>query len=233
VRPTRRDIARCARLLEARSRARRHDILKAADYASRSAEDPSRLAIICFMTDAKSATTCRSSTTSASTAASALLPLWHRYSVNRFLIEGMAREGRGQAEFVTLEEPGNSGPPRSSTVVADPLLLDIPVDWGGLPSRHLTAPPPDVFRPTIIGQGRYTKPGNGTITVRGLLRGKPWSQTLNVTLPENDRDGSAIATLWARERIEDLQNQDWLGAQTGKRNENITQQIVATALDTA
>lgn len=40
-----------------------------------------------------------------------------------------------------------------------------------------------------------------------------------------------MPTLWAREKIEDLQSQDWMGAQTGKPQENIKEQIVAVALE--
>jgi hypothetical protein len=44
-------------------------------------------------------------------------------------------------------------------------------------------------------------------------------------------DGSAVRTLWAREKIEDLQAQDWMGAQTGHPKPDIQAQIVATALE--
>ena len=210
------------------------DILKAADYALKIPDDPDRVRIICFMTDGYVGNDMQIlDYVGKNRGRARMFPFGVGNGVNRFLIEGMAREGRGQAEFVTLEEPGKIAAAKFYRRVADPLLLDISVDWGGLPvenvfPRHI----PDVFSSQpIILKGRYTKSGSGTITVHGLLRGKPWSQTLSVTLPENDKDGSAIATLWARERIEDLQNQDWLGAQTGKRNETITQQIVATALE--
>jgi Ca-activated chloride channel family protein len=139
----------------------------------------------------------------------------------------MARQGRGQAEYVTLNTPGEAAAAKFYRRVADPLCSDIHVDWGDLAvkdvfPRHI----PDVFSAApIIVTGRYTRPGNGRVTVRGLLRGRSWSQTLDVNLPAQDKDGSAIATLWAREKIEDLQNQDWLGAQTGNPKADIKEQI--------
>jgi Ca-activated chloride channel family protein len=83
----------------------------------------------------------------------------------------------------------------------------------------------------VIVKGRYTQASDGYITVRGLLRGKPWSRRVHVTLPPVDADGGAMATLWAREKIEDLQNQDWVGAQTRNPKGDIKDAIVALALE--
>src|SRR5206468_3053070 len=44
-------------------------------------------------------------------------------------------------------------------------------------------------------------------------------------------EGSVISTLWAREKIEDLQSQDWLGAQTNTPHPEIQAQIINTALE--
>src|SRR5262249_11192056 len=91
---------------------------------------------------------------------------------------------------------------------------------------------PDVFSSgPVIVKGRYTHGGEGDITIHGILRGQPWRQTIHVQLPALKQDATAIPTIWAREKIEDLQNQDWLGAQTGKPDPTIKEQIVNTALE--
>jgi Ca-activated chloride channel family protein len=107
------------------------------------------------------------------------------------------------------------------------------VDWGGLPVEDVyPKQAPDVFSAgPVILKGRYTRAAEGDITIRGLVRGRPWSRTVHVKLPALDGDGSAISTLWAREKLEDLQNQDWLGAQTGSPNPALKEQIVNTALE--
>jgi len=117
--------------------------------------------------------------------------------------------------------------------IADPILLDIHVDWNGMPVENVYPQHiPDVFTAQpIVLKGRYTKPGEGDITLHGLLRGKPWSQTLHLVLPAARGDGSAIQTLWARDQIEDLQNQDWIGAQTGHPIPDIKERIINTALE--
>ena len=117
--------------------------------------------------------------------------------------------------------------------IASPILLDPQIDWGGLPvadvlPRHI----PDVFSAgPIIVKGRYTHPGEGDITLRGILRGKPWQRTIHVVFPTRSKSGSAIPTLWAREKIDDLQLQQWEAQYGGKPTEPFTKQIEAVALE--
>jgi Ca-activated chloride channel family protein len=210
------------------------DILKAADYALKIPDDPDRLRIICYLTDGYVGNDMQIIDYIKKHRGSArMFPFGVGNSVNRFLIDGMAREGRGAAEYVTLNAPGESAAAKFYRRVADPILLDVEVDWNELPvedvyPRHI----PDVFSAApIIVKGRYTRAAEGDITIHGLLRGKPWSQTIRVSFPAVKADGSAIATLWAREKIEDLQSQDWLGAQTRNPNPEIKEQIINTALE--
>lgn len=210
------------------------DILKAADYALKIPTDPDRLRIICFLTDGYVGNDMQILDYVGKHRGEArMFPIGVGNSVNRFLIDGMAREGRGAADYVTLDEKGDATAIRFTKRVADPILLDVSVDWRGLPvadvfPRHI----PDVFSSgPIVLKGRYARAGEGDIVVHGLLRGRPWTQTVHVVFPAAKADGSAMATLWAREKIEDLQNEDWMGAQTGSAKPDIKEQIVNTALE--
>jgi len=226
------------------------DILQALDHALRMPDDPDRLRIVCYMTDGYVGNDMQILAHIAKNRGRArIFPFGIGNSVNRFLIEGMAREGRGAAEYVAVDTAGSGAvmgtqgkapaSPRALEAAArfqrridSPLLVDPQIDFGGLPvadvyPRHL----PDVFTSApIVVRGRYTHPGSGTVTIRGLVRGRPWSRTVPVTLPAVHKEGSAIATLWARAHIEDLQSQDWMGAQTGSPKPHIKEQIVRTAL---
>jgi len=162
-----------------------------------------------------------------------MFPIGIGNSVNRFLIEGMAREGMGAPDYVLLNESGAEHAARFYQRIASPLLLDVEVDFGDLPveevyPQHI----PDVFsaKPVIV-KGRYTHAGQGFVTVRGFLRGRPWQRTIAVRFPEADPDGSALASVWAREKIQDLQSQDWIGAQTGNPKREIKDAIIRTALE--
>jgi Ca-activated chloride channel family protein len=210
------------------------DILKAADYVLKMPTDPKRLRIICFMTDGYVGNDMQIIDYVRKHRGDArMFPFGVGSSVNRFLVDGMAREGRGEAEFVSLDEDGRTAAERFYRRIASPVLLDPQVDWGGLPVMDVFPTAiPDVFsHGPIILKGRYLRAAEGDITVRGILRGQPWEQRVHVAFPAVRHEGTAIETLWARARIDDLQHQDWLGAQTGNPDANIKEQIVQTALD--
>ncbi|MCX6367272.1 MAG: VIT and VWA domain-containing protein [Armatimonadetes bacterium] len=194
------------------------DILQAANYALQQPDDPDRLRIICYMTDGLVGNdreivgfirNHRGTTR--------MFPFGIGNSVNRFLIEGMAREGRGVADIVDLRQPGDVVAKKFQRRIADPLLTNISVDWGGLPVAKDDIYPrniPDVFSAApIVLKGRYTKPGDGDITVHGVLRGKPWERRVRIHLSASGEPGvgEAIPTLWAREKIEDRMHAVWAG----------------------
>ena len=90
-------------------------------------------------------------------------------SVNRFLLDGMAKYGRGEVEYVALNDDGSAAARRFHERVRNPLLTDISVDWNGLPVADVYPKQiPDLFsaKPVILS-GRYTGVGKGTIRLRG------------------------------------------------------------------
>jgi Ca-activated chloride channel homolog len=210
------------------------DILKSVDYALKIPDDPGRLRILCYMTDGYVGNDMQVIDHVRKNRGRARMFVFGvGNSVNRFLIDGMAREGRGYAEYVDLNTPGEQIASKFYARIAKPLLLDPQVEWNGLPvediyPKHI----PDVFSAgPILLKGRYTKAAQGDLTVKGLLRGQSWSQTVPVVFPDKQPEGAALPTLWAREKIEDLQAQDWLGAQSGNPDPKIKEQIVNLALD--
>ncbi len=210
------------------------DILKSVDYALKLPDDPARPRIICYMTDGYVGNDMQIIDYIRKNRGRArMFPFGIGNSVNRFLIDRMAAEGRGVPYYVTLNTPGVEAASKFHARVAKPLLLDVAVDWNGMPIDEVFPRQiPDVFSAgPIILKGRYTTPGRGEITVRGLLRGKPWSERVRVALPAAAGDGEALPVLWAREKIEDLQAQDWLGEQTGNPDPKIQDAIVGLALD--
>lgn len=71
---------------------------------------------------------------------------------------------------------------------------------------------------------RYAAPGEGTLIVRGTLDGMPWSSTLAVRLPD-EADAPAVATLWARARIDALEAMPV----DGRRERTMRERIVELA----
>jgi len=129
-------------------------------------------------------------------------------SVNRYLLDKMAEAGRGDVEYVGLDDDGSAAAKRFWARVRNPLLTDISIDWNGLPvSEIFPARHRDLFdaKPVTI-TGRYSAPANGTIKLHGRMRGREFVREIAVTLPGSEAGHGALASLWARSKIEHLQS---------------------------
>jgi Ca-activated chloride channel family protein len=154
-------------------------------------------------------------------------------SVNHFLLDNMARYGRGEVEYVGLRDDGSAAARRFHERVRNPLLTDISIDWGGLPVSELSpARVPDLFgaKPVVIS-GRYNGSGSGTVRLRGRMAGRDFVRDIRVDLPASQPDHDVLATLWARRKVDDLMAQDMRGLQRGQFPEDLKRQITQLGLD--
>jgi Ca-activated chloride channel family protein len=138
-------------------------------------------------------------------------------SVNRFLLDKIAEYGRGEVEYVGLQDDGSAAAKRFHERVRNPLLTNIDIDWGGLPVSDVYPKRiPDLFsaKPVVLS-GRYSAGAKGVIHLRGKIAGKDFTREIAVTLPDSEARHDVLATLWARRRIDDLMGQDWAGMQSG------------------
>ncbi len=135
-------------------------------------------------------------------------------SVNRFIIEGMARAGMGEPFVVTSPEEASPVAQRFRTLLASPVLTDISVRFDGFDAYEVEPRGMgDVFagRPLIVYGKWRGKPG-GTIHVQGRSGKELFSQDTDVTgvLPRNQNAG--LMYLWARQRIAALSDYARLGS---------------------
>ncbi len=154
-------------------------------------------------------------------------------SVNRFLLSNMAKAGRGDVEFVTLADKAGKAAQRLYARLRSPLLTDISIDWGGLPVKDVYPQRlPDLFtgKPLVL-TGRYTSPTTGTIRLRGRRNGEDFEREIPVTLAGDGLKADILPTLWARQRVDDLMAQDWIGVQHNKPIPEVQQQITQLGLD--
>src|SRR5438552_7732049 len=154
-------------------------------------------------------------------------------SVNRFLLDGMAKYGRGEVEYVALNDDGSAAARRFHERVRNPLLTDISVDWNGLPVADVYPKQiPDLFgaKPVILS-GRYTGAGKGTIRLKGKMSGVDFVREIPVDFSKSESQNDVLSTLWARTRVDDLMSQDFKGAQQGVMKDDIKQAIVQLGLD--
>jgi Ca-activated chloride channel family protein len=154
-------------------------------------------------------------------------------SVNRFLLDKMAEHGRGEVEYVALNDDGSSAARRFHERVQHPLLTDLSVDWDGLDVSDVYPNQlPDLFsaKPLVL-TGRYTTPGKGRIRLRGKVAGRSAVRNIAVDLPSFAPEHDVLATLWARNKIADLMARDYEGVQAGKPRQNVREAITQLGLD--
>jgi Ca-activated chloride channel family protein len=192
-------------------------------------EDPQRLRIVAFMTDGYIGNE------------DAILAYLHDHlrgarlhsfgvgsAVNRYLLDSMAEIGRGSVTYILLRDPTEEAIRGFYDRISRPYLTDLSIDWGRLRVADLhPAEIPDLF----LGQpirlsGRYEEPGSATVTVRGRLGGRPWERRFRVDLPERHPEGEAIASLWAREHLDDLSRRMLMGSDPA-----LVEEATATALE--
>ena len=145
-------------------------------------------------------------------------------SVNRFLLDKMAQAGRGEVEYVALNDDGSKAAQRFHERVQNPLLTDIEVDWGGLQVKDvLPKQIPDLFsaKPLIL-TGKYNGSGRATIRLRGKQAGQTLTREIAVDFPASQAQHDVLATLWARTKIDDLTMADPGNAERLDLRESIT-----------
>ena len=154
-------------------------------------------------------------------------------SVNRFLLDKMAEHGRGEVEYVALNDDGSAAAKRFYERVRSPLLTDITVEWNGLPVTDIyPTRVPDLFaaKPLVL-TGRYSRSAKGTIRLKGKMAGQDFVREVAVDLPESQTEHNVLPTLWARQRIEDLMGQDYAGAQIGRVKPELKETITNLGLE--
>jgi Ca-activated chloride channel family protein len=154
-------------------------------------------------------------------------------SVNRFLLDKMAEEGRGEVAYVSLNDDGSAAAKRFHERVRNPLLTDVAIDWAGLPVTDIYPQRiPDLFsaKPVVVC-GRYTQGGRGTIKLKGKIAGHDFVREIPVELPEAEARRDVLASLWARTKIDDLMRQDYTGTQYGAPRVDLKEQVTQLGLD--
>ena len=227
------NLAQAQHFLESRSGSGGTEMMKAIRAALDPSDAQDHVRVVCFMTDGEVGNDFEIIAEVKRHPNARVFAFGIGSSVNHFLLDNMARYGRGEVEYVGLRDDGSAAARRFHERVRNPLLTDISIDWGGLPVKDVYPQRvPDLFaaRPVVLS-GRFDRAAAGVIRLRGKMAGHDFSREVRVTLPAADPGHDVLATLWARRRVDDLMAQDFNGLQQGTFPAPLKEEVTKLGLD--
>lgn len=141
-------------------------------------------------------------------------------SVNRYIIEGIAKTGQGEAFVVLNGNEAASKAARFKEYISSPVLSHIEVSFPGFEAYDIQpANLPDVFaeRPVMV-IGKYRGNPSGNIVLSGIGGEGAYKTSLPLAEASSGAENAALRYLWARQRIADLDDY----ATTGDPQEAVT-----------
>lgn len=149
-------------------------------------------------------------------------------SVNGYLLDGLARLGRGAVAYLGLKDDAAQIMDDFMQRVRHPALTDVSIDWGTFevkdvyPSRL-----PDVFvgRPLVM-TGRFEVQQKTVLKVHGRAGNEPVAIAIAVDPNLADNQHAGIASVWARKKIMEFSDK-----QSAVEDPTLPTQIKQVALD--
>lgn len=131
------------------------------------------------------------------------------HDVNTYLLDRLAAEGRGSAEYVA---PGASVETALGTLaskIRHPALLDLRIDRAPVDLVELApARLPDLFAgEELVVFGRYRRSGSGSVEISGERNGRRERFAVTGSFGMHQQNNDFIPRLWASRRIGDLTRQ--------------------------
>ena len=142
-------------------------------------------------------------------------------SVNRHIIEGMARVGMGEPFVITKPGEAPAQAERFRRMIASPVLTGIQLDFGGFGAYDVEPRSiPDVLaeRPVIVF-GKWRGEARGRLTLRGTSGSGPWSEVIDAAKVQPSKANASLRYLWARHRVALLSDYNRLRPDDGRVRE--------------
>lgn len=127
-------------------------------------------------------------------------------SVNRYLLEGLAHAGSGEATIITSQKEAKAKADAFKNYISTPLLTNIAITFTGFDAYDLwPATIPDIFtsRPVVIF-GKYRGNANGNIVLNGTNGNGKFTHSIDISNTEASEGNAALKYLWAREQIRQI-----------------------------
>jgi len=127
-------------------------------------------------------------------------------SVNRYLIEGVAKAGMGEPFIVTQQSEAAAIADKFREYIQTPVLTDIQIRSTGFDTYdvHPTHFPDLMAQRPLILFGKWRGSATGTFELRGKTGRGDYSTSLDVAGIQPDENNLALRYLWARSRIAEL-----------------------------
>lgn len=143
--------------------------------------------------------------------------------VNTYLLERMAQDGRGSADFVPPNGSVEQTVGGLARKLRAPALVDLHVVSS--PARIVSLEPvrmPDLFAgQELVVLGRYQGNGSGPLVIEGVRDGRTVRVSTPVEFTARQNDHEYVSTLWAARRIGSLTRTMRLEGSTPERIEEI------------
>ena len=127
-------------------------------------------------------------------------------SVNRYLIDGIAKTGLGESFVVTDPSEAASTADRFRTYIQSPVLTDVQVTYDGFDVYDIEPPTLSTLfasRPIVLF-GKWKGEPSGTIYITGKTGGRDYAEDIPVSAAIPLEANNIIQYLWARTRVERL-----------------------------
>jgi Ca-activated chloride channel family protein len=127
-------------------------------------------------------------------------------SVNRHLMEGVAKAGQGEAFIVEDEQEAAVAAVKFRQYVETPVLAHVAVSFEGFDAYDVQPQKlPDVFasRPVVVF-GKYRGTPHGSLKLTGDTGNGRFLATLDASAAKPDANNHALEQLWARMKISEL-----------------------------
>ncbi len=124
-------------------------------------------------------------------------------SVNRHIIEGMARVGMGEPFIITKPEEALKKAEHFRTLIQSPVLTQVKIRFQGFVTydvEPLSVPDVLAERP-VVAFGKWRGQPKGKITLSGTSGGGPYRDVIDVQSVRPLKNNKALRYLWARHRI--------------------------------
>ncbi len=180
--------------------------------------DPGRLRFVCFLTDGYVGNEAEIlAAVEERIGASRIFSFGVGPAINRYLLDHMAKLGRGAVAHLGLKDSAAEVMDKFFERVSHPAVTDLRVEWSRGVREIYPKRIPDLFvgRPVVL-TGRFSGNTPGTMRITGLIDG----ERAELTAPRRSQaEHAGIPGIWARMKIADLEDRSLLQPYSGFSDE--------------